>query len=363
METSERVGPGAVRLTLDEVAALVGGRVVGEGAVRVRDVAPLDEAEPDELGLLADRRYVKDLTGCGAGALLVSEALLPQAGEALPAVVVEDAHAALVPLLARLHPAREPRPGVHPTAVLGRGARLGEAVEVGAYAVIEAGAELGDRARIGAHCVVGAGANVGEDALLHPHVVLYPGTVVGRRVIVHAGACLGSDGFGYALVDGAYRKVPQVGRCVVEDDVEIGANTTIDRGSIGDTVVGRGSKIDNLVHLAHNVRVGPGCAMAAQVGIAGSTRLGTGVQIGGQAGFMGHVEVGDGAKIGGQAGVLGDVPEGATVTGFPARDLKAYMKGAALMLRLPELARRIAALEEGRPSAAATGDPRTGDRA
>jgi UDP-3-O-[3-hydroxymyristoyl] glucosamine N-acyltransferase len=340
-----RVGDGP-SLSLEEVARLVGGSVVGEGSVRVRGVAPLDQATGEQLGLFADRRYASDLRRTRGGAVLVSAALAGEVPPELPAVVVDDAHAALPPLLAHLHPERQPPAGIHATSVLGRQVTLGRDVEIGAYAVLEDHCQVGDRARIGAHVVVGRGSVIGEDVLIHPHVVLYAGTEVRSRAIVHAGARLGSDGFGYVFRDGAYRKIPQVGRCVVEEDVEIGANACIDRGSIGDTVVGRGSKLDNLVHLAHNVRLGPACAMAAQVGIAGSTRVGKGVVFGGQAGLVGHVEIGDGAQISAQAGVIGDVAAGETVTGYPARKLKDYLKGAALALRLPEILGRVRALEE-----------------
>lgn len=338
---------GSVRLTLSEVAELVDGRVEGDGSVRVRGVAPLDEAGEDQLGLLADRRYRSAAAASAAGALLVSEDLADP-DDPRPQVVVGDAHAALAPLLERLHPAVDPEPGIHPTAVVGPGVQLGVDVSVGPYAVIEEGAVLGERVRIGAHCVIGRGSRIGAGSLLHPHVVLYANTEVGRRVILHAGARLGVDGFGYAFQDGAFRKIPQVGRCVVEDDVEIGANTCLDRGSIGDTRVGRGTKLDNLVHLAHNVRMGPSCAAAAQVGIAGSTRVGAGVLFAGQSGVVGHVTIGDRAQIGAKSAVIGDVAEGESVAGFPARDLKQFMKSSAVFLKLPELLRRVRKLEASR---------------
>ena len=357
------------RITLEEVARLVGGTVMGDASVSVAGVAPLNESGPRDLGLLADKRYLKDLPDTAAAALLVSESLLEAVGDAKPTVVVRDAHAALVPLLSHFHPEPGPKPGVHSTAVVGRGVLLGQGVEVGPYAVLGDGCEVADGARLGAHVVLGPGCRIGEGSVLHPHVVLYPGTTLGRRVIVHSGARLGSDGFGYAFVEGGYRKIPQVGGCVVEDDVEVGANTCVDRGSIGDTVIGRGSKLDNLVHLAHNVRVGPGCAMAAQVGIAGSTRLGAGVALGGQAGVAGHIEIGDGAQVAAQAGVIGDLGPREVVAGYPARNLKDFMKGAALMLRLPALTKRVGKLEQalgmedGEPSTPprdAVGSPQDG---
>src|SRR6185503_17831795 len=177
---------------------------------------------------------------------------------------------------------------------------------------------IGDRVRVGAHSMVGAGCRIGADSLLHPQVTLYPGAVIGERVILHSGARIGSDGFGYASSAQGHAKIPQVGGCIVEDDVEIGANSCVDRGSIGDTVIGRGSKLDNLVHVAHNVRIGPHCVLTALVGIAGSTTVGTGVAFGGQSGAIGHLTIGDGARIAAKSAIFQDVAPGATVMGIPA---------------------------------------------
>jgi UDP-3-O-[3-hydroxymyristoyl] glucosamine N-acyltransferase len=335
------------RLTLSAVADLVGGRVRGDETLEVRGVAPLEEAGPTDLGLLADRRYLGRLPESGAGALLVSDDLVDAVPGDRSCVAVPDAHAALVPLLHRLYPRPAPEPGVHPTAVLGRGVEMGVDVVVGPYAVIEDGVSVGDRCTVGAHAVLGRDSRVGEGTVLHPHVVLYPRTLIGRRVIVHAGVRLGSDGFGYAVVDGALVKVPQVGRCVVEDDVEIGAGTCIDRGSIGETRVGAGTKLDNLVHVGHNVRLGPGCALAAQSGISGSVTIGAGVMMGGQAGLAGHLRIGNGVRVAGQSGVAGNLADGETVMGTPARDLKTFLRAYASLFRERNLGRRVRDLERG----------------
>ncbi len=333
-------------LTLREVSDLVGGRLVGDATATIRGIAPVDEAGPHELGLLAARRYVQFVDGSRAAAFLVSAALEGQAGTGHDLVVVEDARQALIPLLERLHPPEPTQPHIHPTAVVGEGVRLGRDVTLGPYCVVEDGAEVGEGCRIGAHAVIGSRCRLGEHCTIHPHVVLYPETVLGDRVVVHAGTCLGVDGFGYAFVDGAHRKVPQVGRCVLEDDVEIGANTTIDRGSIGDTVVGSGSKLDNLIQLGHNVRVGPLTVMAAMVGVAGSTRIGRGVLFGGQAGVIGHLDIGDGARVAAAARVMRDVPAGEIVAGDPARPNREYLRWRARLDRLPRLAERVKALEQ-----------------
>jgi UDP-3-O-[3-hydroxymyristoyl] glucosamine N-acyltransferase len=333
-------------LTTGDVARLVEGRLDGSGAQPVHRVAPLKDAGPSEMGLLADRRYLGQLPDSGAGSLLVAASLADRlADDARPRVVVSDAHAALVPLLEALHPAATPEPAVHPTALLGRGVRLGDRVTVGPFAVLEADVEIGDGVHVGAHCVLGEGTRVGAGSRLYPQVVLYAGTTVGRDVILHSGVRLGVDGFGYAWTADGHRKVPQVGGCVVGDGVEIGANTCIDRGSLGDTVVEEGVKLDNLIHLAHNVRIGAHSAAAALVGIAGSTQVGRGVFFGGQSGVIGHLDLGDGARIAAAAAVLKSVPAGETWSGVPARENREYLRGQAQLGRLPKLRQRLSELE------------------
>jgi UDP-3-O-[3-hydroxymyristoyl] glucosamine N-acyltransferase len=333
-------------LTAGEVAKLVGGKIEGDASVRIGGIAPLNEAVEPELGFLAHRGYLKHLHTTRAPALLVSESLAGEARDHPSRVVVEDPHRALPDLLAHFYPAPNPQPGIHATAVLGKGVELGEGITISPYAVVEEGAVLGDRVRIGAHSVVGAGCLVGNDSVLHPHVVLYPGTVLGARVILHSGARLGVDGFGYVPADGGVRKVPQVGSCVVGDDVEVGANTCIDRGSIGRTTIGSFTKLDNLVHLAHNVQLGRGVFLAAQTGVAGSARIGDGVMTGGQVGIAGHIEVGPGVRVGGQGGVIGDVPAGRTVSGYPARDHREFLRAMGMAFKLPETLRRLKEMEQ-----------------
>ncbi|GJG87544.1 UDP-3-O-acylglucosamine N-acyltransferase [Gemmatimonadetes bacterium T265] len=342
----------ATGLTLDDVARLAGGRVVARaGDPRVRRVATLEEADADAVSFYADARYADAFAATRAGAVLVASALAdavgpPDAGR----VVVERPHEAMRALIAALYPAPSWSPGVHPTARVGVGARLGAGVTIDAYATVGAGAVIGDRVCVGAHCAIGDGVEVGAASELRPHVTLYPGTIVGARVVVHSGARLGSDGFGYVFSDGAHQKIPHVGRCLVEDDVEIGANSTIDRGSVGDTVIGAGTKIDNLVHVGHNVRVGRRCLLMAQVGIAGSSTVEDGAILAGQVGVGGHVTIGRGARLAGQAGVFGDVPPGETWGGYPARPHRESLRAHAALFRLADLVRpleRLVASREG----------------
>ena len=328
-------------LTLSQAAQVTGGRVVGNGEAAFRRISPVHDAGPEDLALLVDRRYAVRLSDCGGRALLVSEELGALEGGPVDRLVVADPRVALAALLAILHPAPPETWGIHGSASIDGTANLAARVSVGPNAVVGAGATIRDAVRIGANCVVGDRVDIGAGTVLFPNVTVYADAVLGERVIVHAGTRIGVDGYGYVRKDGRHAKVPQVGGCVIEDDVEIGANCTIDRGSIGCTRVGAGSKLDNLVHLGHNVVIGRDSLVVAQVGVAGSTRTGEGVVIGGQAGLVGHLEIGAGAKIGPQAGVISDVAPGQVVSGYPARDHRSYLKAMATLMRLPELVRSI----------------------
>ena len=311
-------------------------------------MAPLDRASPSDLSFLAAARYAPLYERTGAGTVLIAPEFADLATTAAARIVVERPHDAMLTVIPRLYRAAAREPGVHSTARLGRGVTLGSDVTISPYAVVGDGAAVGDRAWVDAHAVVGAGVTIGSDSRIFPSATLYSGTTVGSRVVIHAGARIGSDGFGYVFRNGIHDKIPHVGRCIIEDDVEIGANTTIDRGSIDDTIVGAGTKIDNLVHIAHNVRVGRLCLIMAQVGVAGSARIGDGVVIAGQAGIGGHAALGDRARIGGQAGVFGDVPAGETWSGYPARPHRQSLRASAAILRLTEMVRSIERIVDGK---------------
>ncbi|GLC27189.1 UDP-3-O-(3-hydroxymyristoyl)glucosamine N-acyltransferase [Roseisolibacter agri] len=339
-----RGGGEGTSLTAAAVAHLVGGtvRAGDDGSAVVRRMAPLDRAGAEDLSFYARAKYAAVFAASRAGVVLVPPDLADAEGApGAVRVIVERPHEAMLRVLPVLYRPAPREPGIHPTAIVGRGVTLGADVTVGPYAILGDGATLHDRAWVEAHVVLGAGSVVGADSHVHPHATLYPNTVLGQRVAIHSGVRLGSDGFGYVFADGQHRKIPHVGRCVVEDDVEIGANTTIDRGSIGDTVIGAGSRIDNLVHLGHNVRLGRLCLVMAQVGVSGSTTIEDGVIIAGQAGIQGHVTIGKGARIGGQAGILGDVPAGATYSGYPGRPHKESLRASAALFKLAGMTRAL----------------------
>ncbi len=327
---------------LGDLAERVGGRVVGDPDRRVVGVATLEAAGPGDLAFLTNPRYRRRAETTRAGAVLVGRGVTLPGRDLLEA---GEPYVALAEILALIHPPAPRRPGISPDARIGRDVSLGSDPAIGPFAVVGDGAVLGDRVTVGAGSVVGEGCSIGDDTVLVARVVLYPGTRVGARCTLHAGVVLGSDGFGYATSRGRHRKVPQVGRVVVEDDVEIGANTTVDRGTLGDTVVGRGTKLDNLVMVAHGVRVGPDCLLAAQSGIAGSTELGRGVSFAGQSGAAGHLRIGDGAAVGAKSAVLEDVPDGAFVAGIPAVDHRTWKRSQAVLKRLPELRAALRRLE------------------
>ncbi len=330
-------------LSARAVADLVGGRLVGPADVTVDSVAPLDRAGPTALSLFASARYADRFRASGAGLTLVAEDLAGLPGPA-SRVVVADPPRAMAAVVERLYPATPPAPGVDPTARLGRGVTLGDGVAIAPHAVLEDGVRLGDRVRVGAGAVLEAGAAVGPDSVVGPRVVIGAGTVVGARVTIKPGAVLGGTGFGYISDREGHRRIPHVGGCRIEDDVDIGANACIDRGSLDDTVIGAGTKIDNLVHVAHNVRIGRRCLLMAEVGVAGSTRIGDDVVLAGQSGVAGHLTVGDRVRAAAQTGIIGDVPAGTDVSGVPARPNREFLRSQAVLYRLAPLLRDLEAV-------------------
>jgi UDP-3-O-[3-hydroxymyristoyl] glucosamine N-acyltransferase len=296
-------------------------------------VAPLQTAAPDDVSFLDNRKYVPALAETRAGAVIVHPDVAERVPSSAVAIVTAEPYAAWARVAALFHPLPPAQPGVHASAVVAPDAAVDASAEIGPLVVIGAGAEIGPRCRIGPAAVVGEGVVLGADCRIGAHVSLSH-ALLGDRVIVYPGARIGQDGFGLALTGEQFLSVPQLGRVVLEDDVEIGANTTIDRGSMHDTRIGAGSRLDNLVQIGHNVCLGRGCVIVSQVGISGSTILEDHVMIGGQAGLTGHLRIGRRARIGAQAGVMSDVPSGADVVGSPAQPVREFFRHVAVLRRL-----------------------------
>ena len=334
-------GDGQEPITAAAVATQVGGVLVGDGSIEVRGIAPLDRAGPNQLSFLAHLRYGQWFATSRAGVVLISPELAGLTGAPSTRIVVDNPVDAMVALLARFH-RQEPRSeGVHPSAVIANDVRLGLGVTIDPFVVIGQGAVIGDGSWISAQAVIGAGSVLGKDVRVHASAVVYPFTELGDRVILHAGARVGREGFGFVPQATGVVRIPHAGRCILEHDVEVGANSCIDRGSVDDTIIGAGTKIDNLVHIAHNVRVGRGCFFASQAAVAGSVRIGDGVQIGGQVGIGGHVSIGTRANLAGGAGVIGNVPAGETWSGYPARPHRDHLRASAAIARLAKIVRPL----------------------
>ncbi|NLP05737.1 UDP-3-O-(3-hydroxymyristoyl)glucosamine N-acyltransferase [Candidatus Fermentibacteria bacterium] len=329
--------------SLGELASALGGSLEGpDGSLPVRGVASIQDAGPDEVCYFGNPRYRRFLATTRSMAVITSRRVETSARNM---ILVGDAYEGFRKALEIFAPDRSSAfRGIHPSAVVAGDALLGEDVSVGPCAVIDREARIGESTAVGAGCYIGPGVKIGRSCSLHPRVVLEAGTLVGDRVVIHAGTVVGSDGFGFVPDPSGHRKIPQNGIVEIEDDVEIGANCAIDRAVTGSTRISRFTKLDNLIHVAHNVVIGPGCLLAAQVGISGSTSIGSGVVFGGQAGLSGHIEIGDRATIAAQAGVTKSVRAGETVSGYPARPHARALRVDAALSRLPEILDRLKGL-------------------
>lgn len=324
--------------TVQELAEFTASRLMGDGSTTVARVASIAQSKPGDLVFVQDEKDLEQALSSEASAVIAGEfAAHTKTAKAL--LIAQHPRLAFCRAGALLHPARTYKSGMHPTAVVDGSAKIASTAAVDAHAVIEAGAVIGERAHVGASCSIGEGVMIGDDCDLYPCVVIYQGTTLGKRVIVHAGAVLGSDGFGFVRDEtyGRYNKFPQVGALVIGDYVEIGANCTIDRGALDETVIGPGTKLDNLVHIGHNDIIGANVVIAAQVGVSGSSEIGDGCVIGGQVGIGDHAKIEEGTLLGGQAGVLPHKVlrgKGKLYWGTPAQPLRDYLKELAAIARL-----------------------------
>ncbi len=329
--------------TAAEIARHLQGEVVGDGSVNLAGFAPADRAQPGDLTFAENADYFSRAEQSSASAIIV-DGSFTSANKVL--IRVANARVAFAKALELFFPEPIFAPGIHPTALIAASARVDPTAHVGPYCVVGENVRIGARSVLQAANHIGANCQIGEDTRLFPRVVLYARTEIGNRVRIHAGSVLGADGFGYVADGGIQRKVPQIGNVIVRDDVEIGANVTIDRGALGPTMIGKGSKIDNLVQIAHNVVIGEHCLIVGQAGIAGSTRLGNAVVLGGQVGLAGHLRIGNNVLVMAQSGVMHNIPDGEKWFGYPAQPDRQTKRQMIAIQHLPELLKRVAELEE-----------------
>jgi UDP-3-O-[3-hydroxymyristoyl] glucosamine N-acyltransferase len=330
-----------------QIAGIINGTIEGDANASVRSFGKIEEAQDGQLAFLANPKYEEFLYSTRASVLIINDSLQLRQPVAATLIRVPDAYSAFATLLGTYQQMMQQQlAGVQEPSYVSKSATCGQNVFIGAFAYLGENVKIGNNTKIYPNVYLGNDVKVGDNSIIHPGVKIYHGCLIGNHVVIHAGAVIGSDGFGFApQADGSFQKVPQIGNVVVEDNVEIGANTTIDRATIGSTIIKSGAKLDNLIQIAHNVEIGNSTVVAAQAGISGSTKVGKGVMIGGQVGIVGHINIGDGAKITAQSGVSKSIDPGKAVTGSPAHDYTSALRSQAISRKLPELEKRIKELE------------------
>ncbi len=333
--------------TAAQVALMINGKVEGDANAAVSSFGKIEEAQQGQLAFLANPKYEEFLYTTKASVIIINEALELKQPVAAALIRVPDAYSAFATLLSKYQEiVTQQMSGVQEPVYISKSASYGENVFVGAFSYLGDNVKVGNNSKIFPNVFLGNNVKLGDNCIIHPGVKIYHETVIGNNVTIHAGTIIGSDGFGFApQADGSFKKVPQIGNVVIEDNVEIGSNTTIDRATIGSTIIKKGVKLDNLIQVAHNVEIGESSVVAAQAGISGSTKLGKGVMVGGQVGIVGHINIGDGAKINAQSGVSKSIEPGKAVTGSPAFDYTAALRSQAAARKLPELEKRVKELE------------------
>jgi UDP-3-O-[3-hydroxymyristoyl] glucosamine N-acyltransferase len=330
-----------------QIAELIGGRVEGNEDAAVCTFAKIEEGREGAISFLSNPKYTHYIYETKSTIVLVNEDLELEHPVSTTLIRVKNAYEAVARLLQLYESMKPKKKGIDPTAIIAASAKVGQDVYIGAYAVIGEGTVVGDGTQIYPHVVIGDGVQMGKGCLIYPNVTIYQGCQVGNNVTIHAGSVIGADGFGFAPNQKGYDKIPQIGIVIIEDNVEIGANTCIDRSTMGQTIIHKGVKLDNLIQVAHNCEIGENTVMSAQVGMAGSTKIGAWCMVGGQAGFAGHIAVADKTFVGAQCGVIGNTKgNGEQLIGSPAMDPKVYFKGMAILRRLPDMYKEVNALRK-----------------
>lgn len=337
-----------MEFSAEQIATLVNGCVDGDGSAKVSTFAKIEEGHPGALTFLANPKYSQYIYQTKASVVLVRRDFVPERPVNATLIRVDDPYATLARLLTMVEQAMQvPRTGIEQPAYIASGVTVPDSCYVGAFTYIGKNVNIGENVQIYPQAYIGDGVNIGDGTIIYAGVKLYHHTSIGRNCILHSGVVIGADGFGFAPnADGHYSKIPQIGNVVIEDDVEIGANTTVDRATMGSTVIHRGTKLDNLIQVAHNVRIGCNTVVAAQAGIAGSAQVGDSCMIGGQVGVAGHITVGNGVSIGAQSGIPGNVPDGSCIMGYPAVDARDFKRNAVYVKHLSQLFDRVAKLEK-----------------
>lgn len=336
-----------MEFSVEQIATFLHGEVIGDGSQKVSNLSKIDEGKPGTLSFLANSKYTNFIYDTEASAVLVRRDFTPEREVKTTLIKVDDPYACLALLLNMVDQATRPQKnGIEENSYIADTATVADNVYVGAFAYIDEFATVEDGCKIYPQCYIGNKVKIGKNCIIYPGVKIYHNCVIGNNVIIHAGTVIGSDGFGFAPQNGEYVKIAQIGNVVIEDNVEIGANTTIDRATMGSTVIKRGAKLDNLIQVAHNVEIGESTVMAAQVGVAGSTKVGKHCMIGGQVGFAGHITIGDNVNIGAQSGIPNSVESGSNLLGYPAVPAKEFARQVVLTKRLPEINATIKTLQK-----------------
>jgi UDP-3-O-[3-hydroxymyristoyl] glucosamine N-acyltransferase len=330
------------------IAGFLKGEIEGNPDIKVNTIAKIEEGQPGALSFLANPKYEQYIYTTNSSIVLVNKSFVPSAKIEATLIKVDNAYEAFASLLRLVDKARPRKTGIHPSAIIEPTAKVGSDVYIGPYAYIGENAVIGDGCSIYPHVYIGDNSQLGKNCILNPGVKIYHECIIGNNCIIHAGSVIGSDGFGFApQSENEFMKIPQLGNVILEDNVEIGANVTIDRATMGSTIIQKGVKLDNLIQIGHNVEIGENTVMAAQTGISGSTKVGKNCMFGGQVGLAGHIRIANGTKIGAQAGILGEVKEENTaIIGSPAIEIRNFMKSSILFKRLPELKLKIDSIEK-----------------
>ena len=336
-----------MEFSVEQIASFLHGEVIGDGSIKVSNLSKIDDGKPGTLSFLANSKYTHHIYETKASAVLVRRDFIPEQEVKTTLIKVDDPYACLALLLNMVDQATRPqKSGIEENVYIADSATLGEDVYVGAFAYIANNASIGSNTKIYPQAYIGDNVKIGTNCIIYPGVKIYHNCVIGNNVIIHAGTVIGSDGFGFAPQNGEYVKIAQIGNVIIEDNVEIGSNTSIDRATMGSTVVKRGAKLDNLIQVAHNVEIGESTVMAAQVGVAGSTKVGKHCMIGGQVGFAGHITIGDNVNIGAQSGIPNNVEAKSNLLGYPAIPIKEFARQVVLVKRLPEINSSIKELKK-----------------